>query len=626
MINSININYNYPHKNLQSNHSPAFGNKISLPKKKAFVLREKAFKAVEYPLRLVLNKAHEVFAHKSIDARYKKLMSIKEGSEEYLETLFGLGEMCSRKKAVEINVESQRIKDIAKSNDSCIFIMNHDNQKKDPALLTYFHALLAREYISNDKIADAPAIRVIMNEAILTTKNNKSRAIMEKLGSVGIDASLFGADSKKNARKLLPTIKEFVNNKTHLYIFPEGKMCAFKNLDLEYKFQTGIAETISKLTGAKKSVKVVPLGFAYNPKDKELLGSIHVGEPVYFKKQGQNILATKGNTDSPFASKAYANFFKKPNIDNDGFNVITKEGVPVNGKDLPDYIAGILCENLKICREEAKKAIDPTLIKGTPEASYVPLYIEPEIPEILAFKPKSKSLSPLIYNPMLSVSFPLVTKICQLFPNSNKCQNLFENLLIYCEKAVEKSNYSKNKNISSIEKSFTKKGVNVRFNNVETAQFVKNGFVDIAKAGYELPKNILMVNPLTIKRAGGAATIFSDEKAAIAPILLPKNIVKLSQKKIKTKNEQGFYSTNNPSYYIHHEVGHWLHFQNKPDYDTCREIWNNADKKLVKNEVSKNALKTDDGTEFVAEVFAGLIDGKQYNSTIINLYKQLKGP
>ena len=42
------------------------------------------------------------------------------------------------------------------------------------------------------------------------------------------------------------------------------------------------------------------------------------------------------------------------------FATLTEKGVPVSGKESPSYIAGVLCENLQICKEEAKKSLPKT--------------------------------------------------------------------------------------------------------------------------------------------------------------------------------------------------------------------------------------------------------------------------
>lgn len=75
-----------------------------------------------------------------------------------------------------------------------------------------------------------------------------------------------------------------------------------------------------------------------------------------------------------------------------------------------------------------------------------------------------------------------------------------------------------------------------------------------------------------------------------------------------------------------HEIGHWLHFPQMPSVSECKEIWKNADTEKIKNDVSEYAIGKNDGREFVAEVFKGLVKGIKYDEYIMNLYRSLKGP
>lgn len=77
---------------------------------------------------------------------------------------------------------------------------------------------------------------------------------------------------------------------------------------------------------------------------------------------------------------------------------------------------------------------------------------------------------------------------------------------------------------------------------------------------------------------------------------------------------------------LFHEIGHWLHFQNIPPLEECREIWKSVNLEKIKKDVSEYAVKKDDGREFVAEVFKGLVKGKKYDEYIMNFYKRLCGP
>lgn len=97
---------------------------------------------------------------------------------------------------------------------------------------------------------------------------------------------------------------------------------------------------------------MIPLGFSYSGE----LGGIHIGDPVYFKRDGRKILVTQGNI-SGHPDDDYQHFFEKNVADADGFHVITKYGQPVTDHSIADYISGLLCQNLKNCREQSYKTL-----------------------------------------------------------------------------------------------------------------------------------------------------------------------------------------------------------------------------------------------------------------------------
>lgn len=77
---------------------------------------------------------------------------------------------------------------------------------------------------------------------------------------------------------------------------------------------------------------------------------------------------------------------------------------------------------------------------------------------------------------------------------------------------------------------------------------------------------------------------------------------------------------------LFHEVGHWLHFQNLPQKEERRAIWSEIDNEKIKQDVSERAIQNNEGLEFVAEVFKGLVKGYKYDNYIMNYYKRLNGP
>lgn len=226
------------------------------------------------------------------DAKIEELQVEKECLQEenaglaallkYIFAIAGAGRIFAQNKEVEINSETGIIEKLAKSGRPHIFIMNHDNQKADPLMLGFFNTMLNEEYVVSEQAETCPRPRIILNEDILLTMRPKMRNIFEKLGSIGIDANLSGGNKAANGRKMVQIMKEYMNGESNIYIFPEGKNCAFKDKPLNERFQPGIAKLIERLI-SKTDVSVVPLGFAYNKSDKNL-SAIQIGEPIVFEK------------------------------------------------------------------------------------------------------------------------------------------------------------------------------------------------------------------------------------------------------------------------------------------------------------------------------------------------------
>lgn len=316
---------------------------------------------------------------------------------------------------VEVNDdEDDRLKNIIDSKEACIFIMNHDDQIHDPiTLLTFIHDLY-RAYDQAGLKASCPRPKIIINRDIIDTLGEKQRQIFEKLGAVGVDASVSGKDQASrdgNAQALAPVISGFIKDQYHVFIFPEGRNAVAKNRPMDQKFQRGIGRIVSLASLGKKRVKVVPVGFAYKRRKNESLGSIYIGKPVYFVPDGKRgVYVNTANVTPENASPLVRKFFygddaaaeeakpvkkgrfkklfvkkrdqaepvsapEKPTettkdapVDPNPFKIINgephklivsmdKPDTAVKGKELADKIADDLRENLEICREEALKML-----------------------------------------------------------------------------------------------------------------------------------------------------------------------------------------------------------------------------------------------------------------------------
>ncbi|OGI25009.1 MAG: hypothetical protein A2287_09315 [Candidatus Melainabacteria bacterium RIFOXYA12_FULL_32_12] len=338
--------------------------------------KEKKLQQLEHRLRKFSNYLTYKFLKKQIDELYNKAINLDENSSEYNDFIADNAKIIANKKEIEINDEDGRLSDLAKSDEACIFIMNHDSQSLDPALMAAFSSLLHEEYGKENKGSCCPRPKIIVNEDILATQNEKIRAIANKVGVVGINANLFPTKEDKinNMKKMMPLIKNFKKDKNNIFIFPEGRISGFSDLELKKRFQSGVSELIQIETGQKKRVKVVPLGFAYSPIEKNS-GIIHIGNPVYFQKEGNYISVNSGNITPEKGSQGYKEFFYKENSTKDKplsseindestdprtenkRKVLTANGIPLTEKEQVPYISGVLCENLRICKEEAKKKL-----------------------------------------------------------------------------------------------------------------------------------------------------------------------------------------------------------------------------------------------------------------------------
>lgn len=364
-INKINYNYNYNPS--QAHKTPAF--KAQMPEK-FYVFAEKNSIKLEFASRKLLNsittlyskaypKILQIFNKTKANAviqsqkMINNLTTINESTPEYMGATYIISRMLSAGQEVEINIEDGELQDIADSNEACIFIMNHDKQKMDSKMVNFFNALLSREYILKGKSKDCPRPKIILNKDIIESMNPETKQLAKTWGAVGVDASIHCVNHVFNGRITAGLVNDLIKDKVNLFIFPEGRMCAFKNMNPDWKFQGGISDIIKATAKKKDRVKVVPLGFAYN-KD---ISSIHIGKPLYFKKDNDKILFTSGTVDEELSNNAYREYLDEIPADSEGYRPILEKGEQVPYRKSRDYISGILCDNLVVCKKMAAKSI-----------------------------------------------------------------------------------------------------------------------------------------------------------------------------------------------------------------------------------------------------------------------------
>ena len=281
------------------------------------------------------------FAKKSINTAYK---SIDVNSADYINYVYRLARGKCRQ-ICEVNVESERLQNIVKDKEPCIFVMNHTwEQGKDINAAVFFNSLLYREYIYQNKTETCPRSKIMASKGFFMRAPDGGEQL-RWLGVVPVNNSAKENRRVENAAMLKNITEQFARNEINLFLFPEGALAGLWFLPLKYKFQAGASYVIRKALEIKEKVKTVSLCFAH----KKDLSAIHIGEPLYFSKRNGNYYATRGNVDSEFFDKKLSNLY-----DDKDEILLTEAGQSVGYKNVMPYISGILLDNMKCCAKEAK--------------------------------------------------------------------------------------------------------------------------------------------------------------------------------------------------------------------------------------------------------------------------------
>jgi len=167
--------------------------------------------------------------------------------------------------------------------------------------------------------------------------------------------------------------------------------------------------------------------------------------------------------------------------------------------------------------------------------------------------------------------------------------------------------------------------------NLEAAKIITKCYENLSQKGYKLPKEVLLMIPE--KEAIQGFRPFARKGLELeTPIIFNKDFW-------HGKNKGCFLpgikhnATDSPEGIVYHEIGHFLHEKTRLDPGVAIKIWKEKandgyDIELAK-EVGYYAMTGDKfnrGEEFIAEVFAGLMDGKKYSKKVMNLYNLLGGP
>jgi hypothetical protein len=246
----------------------------------------------------------------------------------------------------EINTESGRLRKFSNVKTPTLFLINHDHIQKDGLSLVALQNLISRTNLQNG--LKAGKLFTVVNDDIINTQPYKLHALAKKCGVIGVDASIFNPDKHFNQKMLMPAIRGLFKDEGHLFMFPEGKMAAFKSLSREKRIQSGFVNIIEMMIKHGKTLRVVPVGLAYNKR----AASIYLGRPVFFRQINKHIQATPGDLNSKDI------FNCTPNGKKTAYSFLAvAQPADVNTRKRHPAIHAHVCENLDIARNYARQQL-----------------------------------------------------------------------------------------------------------------------------------------------------------------------------------------------------------------------------------------------------------------------------
>lgn len=244
--------------------------------------------------RKIADKIFFVSQRNAIKNLNKNFVNINPESAEYIEELAQVGNSMG-KQFVITNIEDKPLKDLSKSKNAAIFVMNHPNYHKDKFTYMILNSMLNKMYVEEGRQATCPRPKIIVSRNMLKLLGKKVGNIYKHLGLTEVDASLGKRDNAFNAKSMRKLMREFVQNKSNIFIFPEGNNSAFKDKCLEEKLQSGIGEFVKTALKIKGKVRIIPVGIKYT-EEKNSFGNIFIGKPIHLKEEGKDIIYTEGTS------------------------------------------------------------------------------------------------------------------------------------------------------------------------------------------------------------------------------------------------------------------------------------------------------------------------------------------
>ena len=244
--------------------------------------------------RRIGDKIFFVSQRSAIKNLNNNFVHINPESSEYIEELARVGNSMG-KQFVITNIEDKPLKALSESKNAAIFVMNHPNYHKDKFTYMILNSMLNKMYVEGGRQAECPRPKIVASRNMLKLLGKKVGNIYKHLGLTEVDASLGKKDSAFNANSMRKLMKEFVKNKSNIFIFPEGNNSAFKDKSLEEKIQSGIGDFVRTALKIKGRVRIVPVGIKYT-KEKNSFGNIFIGKPIHLKQEGKDIIYTEGTS------------------------------------------------------------------------------------------------------------------------------------------------------------------------------------------------------------------------------------------------------------------------------------------------------------------------------------------
>lgn len=276
--------------------------------------------------RVLADKLFYTKNEPKISALNREIQNISVNSPQYIENIAKVGNSIDNK-YININETNNPLNLIAKSKDASIFVLNHPNYHKDKFVYFIINSILNKMYVNEGSQNTCPRPKIIVSRNMLKIICPQNGAIYKHMGLTEVDASLDkkNRDRVGNARTMKSLFREFVSDKSNIFIFPEGNNSELQEKPLRERLQEGIAELIKMSAGLKKFVRIVPIGIQYS-KDKNSYGKVYIGEPLEISriskksfqiKQDNNINVVEGdNTENDILdiiSESMENAIKKTN-------------------------------------------------------------------------------------------------------------------------------------------------------------------------------------------------------------------------------------------------------------------------------------------------------------------------